>query len=96
MLRLRKKTVEKKFPAAKEAWRKPPPSVVSIMEQVLDKNREEWPNFFRPSMLAGCARMNVYHYIHAPQGPEQHDNRLQRILLLLLVEALVVFWLLEQ
>ena len=56
-----------------------PPSVVMAIEQVLDK-RKVHLNFFRPSMLQGCDRANVFYYNHAPSEPQQMDNRIQRIL----------------
>ncbi len=57
----------------------PPPSLINIIESVHDSSKIHY-NYFRPSMVFGCARANVFHYTHQPSHPSQQDNRLLRIL----------------
>ncbi len=75
-----KQPVETDLPEVPEEFKHSPLSVVSLMEQVLDKRRKPRPRYFRPSMVFGCDRQNVYHYNQAPEGPPDIDNRLHRIL----------------
>ena len=57
----------------------PPPSVIGVIDQVLDGRKVDRP-FFRPSMLFGCERQNVFHYGQVRQQPSQQNNQLMRIL----------------
>lgn len=57
----------------------PPPSLVGILDEVHEQ-RTKAPNFFRPSMLSGCDRANVFHYLRVPHHPPRQDGRMQRIL----------------
>ena len=56
-----------------------PPSIVQAIEDVLESRKVEH-NFFRPSMLYGCDRANVYHYQNARRQPQQQENTMLRIL----------------
>lgn len=58
---------------------KRPPSIIDHLNDVLDAERER-KNFFRPSMLHGCKRQNVFHYMDAERSPQQMPNQLQLIL----------------
>lgn len=57
-----------------------PPSVERIIDDVLESQGEDH-HFFRPSMLFGCDRANVFHYTHAPSHPQRQDPRMKRILI---------------
>lgn len=62
-----------------EVKTKPPPSLIGLIEEVLEAKTKN-PNYFRPSMLAGCDRANVFHYTQAPHHPPRMNGRMQRIL----------------
>lgn len=57
----------------------PPPSVVSMIDQVIAAKAEKVP-YFRPSMLAGCARMNMFFYESAPSEEPKIEPTFARIL----------------
>lgn len=63
-----------------ESDKQPPPSVVSLIDQVLDKREHLHPPFFRPSMVFDCDRKNVYHYLQVKQEGTSYGAKLQRIL----------------
>lgn len=56
-----------------------PPSVEGLIDDVLTRRTEKL-HFFRPSMLGGCDRANVFHYMNAPFHPQRQNPRLLRIL----------------
>lgn len=58
---------------------KQPPSLIGIIEEVHESKTKD-PNYFRPSMLPGCDRANVFHYIKAPHHPSRMGGKMQRIL----------------
>jgi hypothetical protein len=57
-----------------------PPSVERLIDEVLEEQIEDRPNFFRPSMLWGCNRSNYFHYMNAPFHPQRQAPRMKRIL----------------
>ena len=71
---------ETTLPVVEERDKQPPPSVTSLIDQVLDKRDQEWPAYLRPSMVFDCDRKNVYHYQGAPQSPTSYGAKLSRIL----------------
>lgn len=71
---------ESVLPVVEERDKQAPPSVISLIEQVNAESDLPWPNFFRPSMVFGCDRQNVYHYAHAKETPAQKGPKLRRIL----------------
>ena len=57
-----------------------PPSLVGLIDDHLEA-RTIKQEFFRPSMLFGCDRANVFHYKQsAPFHPQRQGPRMQRIL----------------
>ena len=66
-------------PVDKDVLKAEPPSTVAYIESVL-RERTRKRNFFRPSMLNGCDRQNVFHYTQAPSMPQRQDPRIMRIL----------------
>lgn len=56
-----------------------PPSIVDLIDDVCDSRGETF-HFFRPSMLHGCDRANVFHYRVAPYRTPKHAPRMLRIL----------------
>lgn len=56
-----------------------PPSLIELIDEVNDSQGETY-NFFRPSMLHGCDRANVFHYNVAPYRTPKHAPRMLRIL----------------
>jgi len=57
-----------------------PPSVVGLIDDVLER-RAEKVQFFRPSMIWGCDRQNVFHYPQTvPAHPQRQDPRMMRVL----------------
>jgi hypothetical protein len=61
-----------------------PPSTIGVIDQVLDAGKVTM-GYFRPSMLFGCDRQNVFHYQStggAPmrRTPQRQGNQLLRIL----------------
>lgn len=56
-----------------------PPSVVGLINSTIDAEQKDVP-FFRPSMLSGCRRQNVFHYLNAPVNKQKTGNQLQKIL----------------
>ena len=59
--------------------RERPPSISGLIEEVLEQKTQRRV-FFRPSMLHGCNRQNVFHYREAPYHPSRQDPRMMRIL----------------
>ena len=59
--------------------KKRPPSIIDLIEEV-NQQSTELLHFFRPSMLFGCDRANVFHYQCAPFHPQRVSPRLKRIL----------------
>lgn len=56
-----------------------PPSIEGLIDEVLSLETRRL-KFFRPSMLDGCDRQNVFHYMNAPSHPQRQNPRLKRIL----------------
>lgn len=56
-----------------------PPSICDIVDESI-RLQQQHPRFFRPSMLGGCDRQNVFHYAQAPWEPQPQDLRMQKIL----------------
>jgi len=56
-----------------------PPSIEGIIDDVLEARTVE-QHFFRPSMLFGCKRANVFHYTRVPHHPQRQNPRMLRIL----------------
>ena len=56
-----------------------PPSVECLIDQVLQAKTVR-SHFFRPSGISNCDRQNVFHYMDAPQNPQQQNPRMMRIL----------------
>jgi hypothetical protein len=50
-----------------------PPSVIRLVEDVLEQRAKKEP-YFRPSMIGGCSRQNVLHYVGAPTNPSYGIN----------------------
>jgi len=69
----------KKELRASSSSKDPPPSIAALIDDVLER-RAQKHHFFRPSMLHGCDRANVFHYRSAPFHPQRQEPRLQRIL----------------
>lgn len=57
-----------------------PPSLVEIVESYAARQRTARTGFFRPSMLFGCDRANVFHYQMVREEEQKHDGRMVRIL----------------
>lgn len=57
-----------------------PPSIIEIIEHIALEDMLPRKGYFRPSMLFGCDRQNVFHYLRAPEGAQQIGPRLRRIL----------------
>lgn len=66
-------------PSMKELMREEPPSLAGIIDDQLERKIQKF-HFFRPSMLHGCDRANVFHYRQSPYHPSRQDPRMQRIL----------------
>ena len=62
-----------------ELLKEKPPSLSGIIDEVIARKKEKL-HYFRPSMLHGCDRQNVFHYVHAPRESKNCNNRLVRIL----------------
>lgn len=56
-----------------------PPSVVRAINEVLGTRDEDY-RFFRPSMLHGCDRANVFHHLRAPMNQPQIGAMLHKVL----------------
>lgn len=60
--------------------RERPPSIAGLIDDVLERSVEK-KQFFRPSMLHGCDRANVFHYPQmAPFHPQRQSPRMIRVL----------------
>jgi hypothetical protein len=57
-----------------------PYSLIKLIEDVHAEERMIKTGFFRPSMLFGCDRANVFHYQMIKPDPPTYDGRMQRIL----------------
>ncbi len=66
-------------PTMRELLRQRPPSIVGVIDDQLERKTAKL-NFFRPSMLHGCDRANVFHYKQSPFHPSRQDPRMLRIL----------------
>lgn len=76
------KTEDEKSPIAisnPQTDKEPPPSLIGLIDDVLERKTHKL-NFFRPSMLGGCDRANVFHYMNAPYHPSRQNPRMMRIL----------------
>lgn len=56
-----------------------PPSVIQIVNQVLEDESED-RHYFRPSMIMGCERQNLYWYEKSATNTTQQDPKLRLIL----------------
>lgn len=79
---LLKSTVEAEPPKSGTKQAEPPPlTAAGMVDTVLRQRGEEVPPYFRPSMIAGCPRMNVFWYRRVPRGSVGRvDPRFERIL----------------
>jgi hypothetical protein len=68
---------EAEVPADLDLLKQRPPSVMSLIDDTLAA-REEDLHYFRPSMLSGCRRANVFHYQHAPTNPQRVGATMQK------------------
>ena len=57
----------------------PPPSVVGVIQGVMDRRRKVIP-FFRPSGFGGCRRSQIFGYHGYKEEPAQPDDTLSMIL----------------
>jgi hypothetical protein len=70
---------EKKAETSTDILKQKPPSLLEIIEESQDIQKER-RGFLRPSAILGCDRQNVFRLLRAPKSPERIDNRIQRIL----------------
>lgn len=57
-----------------------PPSLIAILEHRAAEDMQPWQGWFRPSMLFGCDRENVFHYQGVRKSPRRIDPKLRRVL----------------
>lgn len=69
----------KRSTAEDQLQQQEPPSVVDLIDEVLER-KARLLHFFRPSMIDGCDRANVFHYQCAPFHPQRQGPRMMRIL----------------
>lgn len=78
-IKLKKSLMQAEGSVDKELLKAEPPSTVAYIDAVLrERTRER--KYFRPSMLHGCDRQNVFHYTRAPSKPQRQEPRMMRIL----------------
>lgn len=70
----------KPLPPVSQKNRSKPPSITSIIENVLEETKRPGKGYFRPSMFYGCRRKNVYHYRGTPREKPKQTTLMLRIL----------------